>query len=114
MIYRKGKVLAKFYAFWGHSRAWHTYTRISRPSVSGLKLDPAVDIRNGQELGNLAVCDHFMLWFVKNAHGNRVSDEASDSIFVKARLFGNLVEGDLASCRNHIRDFVSAHSIDGD
>jgi len=114
MIYNGTHVLIRFCAFLGYAGTLRTYSSISRPSVPGLELDPAIDFRICQELGDFAVCDHFRLWFMENAHVNGVSDKSSDGIFCKASFFRNLVKGDVPSSRYHIRDFVAAYSVDGD
>lgn len=49
-----------------------------------------------------------------NAHGQGVSQEASDLAFLEACLLRNLCKGELATSRYHVREFVPADFVNAD
>jgi hypothetical protein len=58
------------------------------------------------------MCHHFRLRFSQDMHTHRVSENASDSIFMKACLFSNFVKSYLSISRYHVRDVVAGDCID--
>lgn len=91
-----------------------TYSGSRRPGIFALKVDPAIDVRDRQELGDLVVCHDFGLRASQDSHGNRVCNQAFDLPFRKAGFLSNIVEGDLATGRDHVRDMVSADCVNAD
>lgn len=88
-----------------------TYPGSAWPGILAFKADPGVDVRNGQELGDLGVGNHFWLLDFHDMHGSRISDHASDLSLLEACLLSNLSKGDLATSRYHIWDVVSADCV---
>jgi hypothetical protein len=112
MIYNGAHISVRIYAAWGYFKALGTYSRISRPCFPRLKADSTIRVWNCQELGDFAMCDDFMIWFIEDVHRSRVSNKTSNSIFRKALFFSNLVKDDVPYRGYHIRDFVAAYSVD--
>ena len=92
-------------------RILKAYPGSGRPSVPAFKVDPAIDVRNRQELGDAGMCHHFRLWLSQDTHGHGMSKKTSDRSFLEACLFRNLIKRDLATRRYHIRDFVAAYCV---
>jgi hypothetical protein len=114
MIYNGTCVLAHSSVLCSVSKPCCTYLGSSRPGIASLEADPSIDVWNGQELGNLAVCDNFMLYFFEDAQGHGVPDQTSHSIFGKTCRLADLVKGNTASSWDHVLNFVAAYSVDSD
>lgn len=60
------------------------------------------------------MCHHSRLRFLEDTHGHGVLKKASDSVFLEACLFSNLLKRDLTTSGYHIWDMVAADCVDAD
>ena len=92
----------------------NTYPGSGRPGLPAFQADPAINVRNRQELGDAGMCHHFRLRFSQDTHGHGVSKKASDSPFPKACLLSKFIKRDLTTRRYHIWDLVATDCVDAD
>ena len=79
----------------------HAYSGDSWPGIMAFKRGPTADFWAGQELRDLGMCHHTWFRLLQDAHGYRMSKQASDKPLIEVRFLSDLFKRDLTAIGDH-------------